>query len=144
MAVRRDVRQGEIYWADAGEPEGSGPGYTRPVLVIQNDVFNASRIRTVVVCSLTHNLRLGRARGNLTLAPGEAGLPEQSVVNVSQIFTLDKRDLQDLVGALDVARMREVLGGACTCCWTLADPAEGVPAYPHTTTSPSCTTTARS
>lgn len=111
MAVRQDIRQGEIYRAEAGDPEGSAPGYTRPVLVIQNNVFNASKIRTVVVCSLTSSLRLGRARGNITLAPGEGGLPEQSVVNVSQILTLDKRDLRELVGVLDGTRVQEVLGG---------------------------------
>ncbi len=107
----RAIRQGGIHWADSGDPEGSGPGYVRPVLVLQNDVFNASRIRTVVVCALTTNLRRGGDPGNVTLAPGEGGVDQQSVVNVSQLVTLDKRDLRQRVGTLDPERMREVLEG---------------------------------
>jgi len=111
--VRADlaIRQGGIHWADAGGAEGSGPAYVRPVLVLQNDVFNASRIRTVVVCALTTNLRRGGDPGNVTLAPGEGGVGEQSVVNVSQLVTLDKRDLRQRVGTLDAGRMQEVLEG---------------------------------
>lgn len=105
------VRQGEIHWADSGDPAGSGTGYVRPVLVLQNDVFNASRIRTVVVCALTTNLRRGTDPGNVTLAPGEGGVPEQSVVNVSQLVTMDKRDLRQRVGKLDPERMQKVLEG---------------------------------
>lgn len=110
MGVGRVIRQGEIHWVDSGDPEGSTPGYVRPVLVLQNDVFNASRIGTVVVCALTTNLRRGGDPGNVTLAPGEGGVPEQSVVNVSQLVTVDKRDLLQQVGTLDPERMQEVLG----------------------------------
>ena len=108
----RVLRQGEIHWADSGDPAaGSGPGYVRPVLVLQNDVFNASRIRTVVVCALTTNLRRGTDPGNVTLVPGEGGMPEQSVVNVSQLVTMDKRDLRQRVGKLDPERIQEVMEG---------------------------------
>lgn len=105
------IRQGEVYWVDFGEPGGSEPGYRRPAVVIQNDVFNASNIRTVVVCPLTSNLRRAEAPGNALLAPGEADLVEQSVVNVSQIFTVNKRDLVEKVGSLAGERVREVISG---------------------------------
>jgi mRNA interferase MazF len=105
------IRQGEVYWVDFGEPDRSGPGYSRPAVVVQNDVFNASNIRTVVVCALTSNLRRAEAPGNVLLAPGEANLTEQSVVNVSQVFTVSKPDLIQKVGSLDRRRMREVLSG---------------------------------
>lgn len=105
------IRQGEVYWVDFGEPGGSEPGYRRPAVVIQNDVFNASNIRTVVVCPLTSNLRRAEAPGNVLLAPGEADLVEQSVVNVSQIFTVNKRDLVEKVGSLAGERVREVISG---------------------------------
>jgi mRNA-degrading endonuclease toxin of MazEF toxin-antitoxin module len=86
----RDIgdRQGDVYWIDLGAPSGSGPGYRHPHVVIQNNVFNRSRINTVVVCALTSNLRRAQAPGNVLLEVGEANLPKQSVVNVSQIFTV--------------------------------------------------------
>ena len=87
------VRQGDIFWLDLGEPSGSSPGYRHPHLVIQNDVFNASRIATTVVCALTSNLKRAQDPGNTPLEPDEAGLPKRSVVNVSQIITVDKEDL---------------------------------------------------
>jgi mRNA interferase MazF len=78
---------------------------------VQNDLVNRSRIRTVVVCLLTSNLRRARDMGNVLLVPGEGNLPEQSVVNVSQLSTVDKRGLRDKIGTLDKERMREVLRG---------------------------------
>jgi mRNA interferase MazF len=105
------VRQGDVYWVDFGEPSGSRPGYTHPAVVIQSDTFNKSAIDTVVVCEVTETLRLGKARGNVALVPGEANLPMQSVVNVSQIFTVNKTDLRDWIGRLDAFRVREVLDG---------------------------------
>lgn len=105
------IHQGEVYWVDFGEPGGSEPGYRRPAVVVQNGVFNASNIRTVVVCALTSNLRHAEAPGNMLLVPGEANLREQSVVNVSQVFTLDKRDLLEKVGSLSGERIREVVSG---------------------------------
>lgn len=105
------IRQGEVFWIDFGEPGGSEPGYRRPAVVLQNNVFNASNIGTVVVCPLTSNLRRAKAPGNVLLIPGEAELAEQSVVNVSQVFTVNKRDLIEKVGSLTDDRVREILDG---------------------------------
>jgi mRNA interferase MazF len=105
------IAQGDIYWIDLGEPSGSAPGYRHPHVVIQNNLFNASRIDTVVVCALTSNLRRSAAPGNVLLEPGEANLPKQSVVNVSQIYTVDKSDLVVKIGALSQRRIRQVLVG---------------------------------
>lgn len=105
------IRQGEVYWIDLGQPVGSEPGYIRPYVVIQNDVANQSQIRTVIVCALTTNLRRARAIGNVLLEPGEADLPEQSVVNVSQVFTVDKEILSDRIGQLSKERVQQILAG---------------------------------
>lgn len=105
------IRQGDIYWVDLGEPVGSEPGYRHPHVVVQNNVFNASNIRTVVVCAITSNLRRGRAPGNVVLNAGEGGLPRQSVVNVSQIFTVDKQYLEEHIGTLSPTRVRQILAG---------------------------------
>jgi len=105
------IRQGDIYWVDLQEPIGSEPGYRHPHVVVQNDVFNCSRIHTVVVCALTSNLQRAEAPGNVLLKPGEANLPKQSIVNVSQIFTVDKRQLEEKIGSLSTLRVREILDG---------------------------------
>ncbi|MFQ5343694.1 MAG: type II toxin-antitoxin system PemK/MazF family toxin [Anaerolineae bacterium] len=105
------INQGEVHWVDLGEPSGSGPGYRHPHVVIQNNVFNRSRINMVVVCVLTSNLKRAQAPGNVLLAKGEANLPKQSVVNVSQIFTVDKEDLVERIGVLSRARVRQILDG---------------------------------
>jgi mRNA interferase MazF len=105
------ICQGDIYWIDLGEPIGSEPGYIRPYVVIQNDVLNSSQIRTVIVCALTTNLRRARAMGNILLEVGEADLAEQSVVNVSQVFTVDKALLTDKIGKLSRKRVLEILAG---------------------------------
>ncbi len=105
------IRQGDVYWVDLGEPSGSEPGYRHPCVVVQNDVFNQSRIRTVVVCALTSNLKRAEAPGNVLLGKGEANLPKQSVVNVSQIFTVDKTQLGDYIGTLSPRRVRQILAG---------------------------------
>jgi mRNA interferase MazF len=105
------IRQGDIYWVELGEPTGSEPGYRHPHIVIQNNVFNESRIRTVVVCALTSNLKRAKAPGNVLLEKGEAGLPKRSVVNISQIFTVDKMQLDEYIGTVSKKRMREILAG---------------------------------
>jgi mRNA interferase MazF len=105
------IRQGEVFWAGVIEPSGSARGYDRPYLIVQNDAFNRSRINTVVVCSLTSNLRRAGDPGNVLLVPGEANLPEQSVINVSQIVTIDKSQLRERIGTLSSDRIREVLRG---------------------------------
>ena len=105
------IRQGEVYWVDLGEPLASEPGYLHPHLVVQNNLFNASRIGTVVVCALTSNLRRAGSPGNLLLRPEEANLIKRSVVNISQLFTVDKSRLGDRIGSLSPARFRTVLRG---------------------------------
>ncbi len=94
------VVRGEIWWADLGTPRGSGPGYRRPVIVVQSDKFNQSGIRTVMVAVITSNLRLALAPGNIPLSAQQSGLPKESVVNVSQMMTLDKNYLLERVGTL--------------------------------------------
>jgi len=105
------INQGDIFWIEFDAPSGSEPGYRHPHVVIQNNVFNRSRINTVVVCALTSNLRRATAPGNVLLDPGEANLPKQSVINVSQIFTVDKSQLGEKIGTLSARRMREILNG---------------------------------
>jgi len=105
------INQGDIFWIDLDEPVGSGPGYRYPHVVIQNNVFNRSRINTAVVCALTSNLARAKAPGNVLLDSGEAGLPKQSVVVVSQIFTVDKSELTEHVGKLSGKRVRQILEG---------------------------------
>lgn len=105
------VEQGDVFWIDLGEPDGSGPGYRRPYVVIQNDLFNQSPIGTTVVCAITSNLRLADASGNILLAQGEAGLPKTSVINVSQLYTVDKAYLVERIGALSPNRLEQVIDG---------------------------------
>lgn len=105
------IRQGDLYLVDFGAPVGSEPGFVRPVVVVQNNVFNKSNIHTVVVCPLTTNLRRAEAPGNVSLFPGEGGLREQSVVNVSQVLTANKEDLEQKIGTLDESRVREIVAG---------------------------------
>lgn len=105
------IRQGDVYWVDLGEPVGSAPGYRHPCVVIQNNLFNRSRIHTVVVCALTSNLKRAQAPGNVLLAPGEANLSKRSVVNVSQILTVDKSQLGAQIGRLSAQRVRQILDG---------------------------------
>ena len=105
------INQGDVFWVDIGEPSGAGPGYVRPFVVIQNNVFNSSRINTVVICALTSNLRRAQAPGNVLLNEGEGNLPKQSVVNISQLFTVDKQDLAEKIGTLSSSRVRQILAG---------------------------------
>lgn len=105
------IRQGDVYWVDLGEPGGSEPGYCHPHVVIQNNLFNRSRINTVVVVALTSNLQRAEAPGNVLLKQGEAHLPKQSVVNVSQVFTVDRSQLAKRIGTLSPTRVRDVLRG---------------------------------
>jgi mRNA interferase MazF len=82
------IKQGEIYWLDLQQPKASEPGYRRPCVVVQNDIFNQSKIATVTVCILTSNIKRAKSPGNVLLAEGEANLPKASVVNISQILFL--------------------------------------------------------
>lgn len=107
------IRRGDLYWFDFGVPRGSEPGFRRPVVVVQNDIANQSAIRTTLVCILTTNLRLARARGNVLLEPGEGNTPQQSVVNVSQVVTVTKSDLTDdtFIGVLSQQRVDQIIAG---------------------------------
>jgi mRNA interferase MazF len=105
------VTRGEIWWADLPEPRGSEPGYRRPILVIQANSFNQSGIRTVVVAILTANLRLAEAPGNVFLPAKVSGLPRDSIVNVSQLLTLDRSFLTEEVGKLPSRVLAEVDAG---------------------------------
>jgi mRNA interferase MazF len=104
-------RRGEIWWADLGEPRGSAPAYRRPVVVVSSDRFNRSRLRTVIVAAVTSNRRLAVAPGNVALAPEDSGLDRPSVVNVSQLLTLDREVLEKRVGTLDAAALGAVESG---------------------------------
>ena len=104
------IRQGDIFWITLGEPIGSSPGYRHPHVVVQNNLFNESRIRTTVLCTLSSNLKRALAPGNVLLESGEGGLSKSSVVVVSQLFTVGKLDLTDHIG-LSKARIRQILDG---------------------------------
>ena len=105
------MRRGDIWWANLPEPVGSGPGYRRPVLVVQADAFNQSRISTVVVLVITKNVQLAKAPGNVLLTARTSGLDVDSVVNVSQILTLDKSLLTEYVSSLTEAKMAKIEAG---------------------------------
>ena len=105
------IEQGEIYWVDLGQPSGSEPGYRHPHIVIQNNLFNTSNINTVVTCALTSNIKRAQAPGNVLLKKGEANLPKKSVVNISQIYTVNKSDLIEKIGKVSTKRFNEILEG---------------------------------
>jgi mRNA interferase MazF len=105
------ISQGEIWWADRPEPAGSGPGFRRPVVVVQGDALNRSRIATVVCVPLTSNLRWADAPGNQLLSARLSGLPKDSVANVSQVVTLDRALLTQRVGKLPRAKLELLLSG---------------------------------
>jgi len=105
------MRRGEIWWASLRAPAGSSPGYRRPVLVVQSNEFNESRIRTVVVVAITSNLRLAAAPGNVLCQKRLSGLPCDSVINVSRVLTVDKSILTDRVRTLPTEIFRQVEEG---------------------------------
>ena len=105
------IAQGEVWWADLPEASGSGPGFRRPVVVVQGDALNRSRIATVVCVALTSNLKWATAPGNVLLQSSVTGLPKESVANVSQLVTLDKADLTERTGKLARSKLELVLSG---------------------------------
>jgi len=105
------ISQGEIWWADLPDPTGSGPGFRRPVVVVQGDSFNRSRLATVVCVPLTSNTKWANAPGNVLLPVRLTGLPKESVANVSQIVSLDKTLLTDRLGKLPRTKLSLVLSG---------------------------------
>lgn len=105
------IAQGDVFWARLEEPFGKSGGRSRPVVVLQSDVFNKSAIGSVVVCHLTSNLTRASSPGNVLLAKGEANLPKRSVVNITQITTVYREQLVEKIGTLSAGRTGEVLAG---------------------------------
>lgn len=105
------IRQGQVFWLDFGPAAGSAPADRHPCVVVQNDIFNRSAIATSIVCLITSNLSRANAPGNVLLKAGEAGLPKASVVNVSQILTVDKAELVECAGRLSGAATGAVRDG---------------------------------
>jgi mRNA interferase MazF len=105
------VKRGEVWWASLPDPVGSGPGLRRPVVIVQSNAFTESRIATVIVAVVTSNLALAEAPGNVRLAKSESGLPQPSVINVSQLITVDKSILTGKVKSLPSSVMRRVEDG---------------------------------
>ena len=105
------IRRGQVWWANLGIPRGSCPGYERPVVVVQADKFNKTNIGSVVVVISTTNLRLARMPGNVLVERGVGGLKEDSVINVTQVFTLDRSDLLELLGTLPTERIEKINAG---------------------------------
>lgn len=105
------ISQGQVYWFDFGPVTGSAPAERHPCVVVQNDIFNQSAIATTVVCLITSNVSRANSPGNVLLRKGEAGLPKPSVVNVSQILTIDKTELVECIGKLSSATAGAVRDG---------------------------------
>ena len=105
------IRQGDVFWVGLPIPRGSEPGYRRPVVVVQNNLLNSGPIATVVVCAVTTSRRRALAPGNVSLAKGEANLPKPSIVNVTQVLTVDKAEMTEKIGTLSAARVGQVLDG---------------------------------
>lgn len=105
------MRRGEIWWASLGDPRGSAPGLRRPVLIVQSNDFNGSAIGTTICAAITSNMRLADAPGNVRITRRVSGLPHDSVVNVSQLITLDKHRLTDNVRRLPAQSLRDVEAG---------------------------------
>lgn len=100
------VSKGELWWVDFGDPTGSAPAYRRPAAVVSSDRFNRSRLATVIVAAVTSNLRLAKAPGNLRLSKSDSGLPKESVVNVSQLMSIDRDLLGSRIAVLKTPQLR--------------------------------------
>jgi mRNA interferase MazF len=106
-----ELARGEIWWADLPEPQGSEPGYRRPLLIVQNDAFNRSRLRTTIAVVLSTNVRLLDAPGNVLVPAKASGLSRDSVANVSQILTVDRAALTERVGRVPASLIEQVAEG---------------------------------
>jgi mRNA interferase MazF len=109
--LQNPIRRGDILWADLGKPRGSEPGYRRPVLVIQADAINRSRIATIICVPLTSNVKLAQMPGNVLLKAAETGLDRDSVANVTLITTIDRASLEEWAGAVPERRLQQVFEG---------------------------------
>ncbi|MBM4123517.1 MAG: type II toxin-antitoxin system PemK/MazF family toxin [Nitrospira sp.] len=105
------MRRGDVWWAALPPPSGSEPGYRRPVLILQANSFNQSKIHTIIGAVITSNLRLAEAPGNVQLSKRQSGLPRESVVNVSQVVTFDRSFLSDRIGRIPPSKQQEVDNG---------------------------------
>jgi mRNA interferase MazF len=105
------ISQGDVCWASLEDPVGSGPGFRRPVVIVQGDVFNASRISTTVVVPLSSNQRLAGAPGNVALPATATGLSKDSVANVSQIVAIDRQQMTERVGRVTAAHLDRIMSG---------------------------------
>ena len=105
------IVQGDIFWIDLGYASGSSPAFKHPHVVVQNDVYNKSLIKTTVVCAITSNLKRASAPGNVQLRRGEGNLNKDCVVNISQILTVDKSELTDKIGTLSQSRVKQIIKG---------------------------------
>jgi mRNA interferase MazF len=105
------IERGDIWWADLGEPDGSGPGFRRPVVIVQADPFNRSRLQTVIAVVLTSNIRLVDAPGNVLMPSKSTGLPKDSVANVSQLITVDREFLTDKISRIRGQLLKDVDSG---------------------------------
>lgn len=128
------MRRGEVWWAALPEAVGAGPGYRRPVVIVQADAFTASRIATVIVAAIISRSRLGAAPGNVRLPRGASGLPRDPVINVTQVLTVDKDLLVERIGNLDPRRLRE-LDPVCAWCWRREGSRTSLPFQPASTKS---------
>ena len=102
------IKRGDIWWSNLPEPVGSSPGFPRPILIIQSDRFNSSELNTVVIAVITKSTWLAEADGNVSLTKAQSGLPNDSVVNVSQLFTIDEITLRDYVSSVSEKKMHQV------------------------------------
>ena len=107
----KEIRQGDVHWLDIGPSSSSAPAERHPCVIVQSDVFNASRIATTVVCVITSNMDRAAAPGNVALKKGDGRLPKPSVVDVSQVVTVDKADLEDRLGRIPRPALEAVLAG---------------------------------
>ena len=105
------VKQGELYWIDFGVPNGSEAAYKRPFLIIQNNIFNATKVSTVVGCFLTSNLKRAKVPGCVLLKKGESNLSKESVINTTQLYTINKHECFEKIGQLSERRIKEVIKG---------------------------------
>lgn len=105
------INQGDVFWVNLPDPLGSGPGFRRPHVVVQNNVFNHSHINTTVVCAITTNVQRANSPGNVRLFKGEGNLPKLSVVNITQLVTMDKRFLVEKIGTLPKERIAQIIAG---------------------------------
>ncbi len=105
------INQGDVFWIDFGKPKGRTLGWRHPYVVVQGNAYNHSKIGTVVVCGITSNLSRVNYPGNVLLKKGEGNLPKEIVINISQLYTVDKQLLTEKIGALSVSRSKDILKG---------------------------------